>query len=75
MTAKRYTAEIGGHSWARGPKAQFNTLAECREWAEEYGTTADWCSVEDAKGRPVVAYWRYRNSTEWFRAENRTTHI
>jgi hypothetical protein len=68
--AKTYTAEVGGHSWSVGPTAEFPTITACREWAEEYGTTADWCIITDSKGREVGKHMR---STEgagncWFRA-------
>jgi hypothetical protein len=61
-----YTAEIFGSSWKQGPTATFTTIRECREWAEEYGTTADSCTIRDAGGR-IVAQHR-RNGQDWFRA-------
>lgn len=65
-----YTAEIGGASWAQGPRAEFATIREARAWAEEYGTTADRCVIRDAKGREVARHCRDRNGdgTRWFRA-------
>jgi hypothetical protein len=64
----KYTAEIGGHSWQQGPKAQFRTIRECRQWAEEYGTTADWCVITDRKGRVVGRHHRKTsgNALTWF---------
>ena len=50
-----YRAEIGGHSWKQGPTADFASIQEARCWAEEYGTTADWCTIKDTKGRIVAA--------------------
>lgn len=65
----RYKAEIGGHSWAQGPAAEFPTIRECREWAEEYGTTADYCHIYDSLGRLVAEHRRNPNSPGgWFRA-------
>lgn len=64
-----YAAEIGGHSWVRGPQAEFRTIRECREWAEEYGTTADWCRITDGRGRVVGEHRRNPNAPGgWYRA-------
>jgi hypothetical protein len=65
-----YTAEIGGSSWSRGPKAIFQTIREAREWAEEYGTTADHCSIYDPMGRLVGEHRRDTSAKnpKWFRA-------
>lgn len=65
-----YTATLFGSSWANGPTATFQTIRECREWAEEYGTTADSCSIRDRKGRIVGEHRRdiSGNGTRWFRA-------
>lgn len=65
-----YTANVGGGSRARGPVQQFQTLRECKEWAESYGCTAEWCVVEDAKGRRVAEYRRDTScrGERWFRA-------
>jgi hypothetical protein len=67
-----YTAEIGGSSWSRGPTAKFATIREAREWAEGYGTTADWCEIHDAKNRLVGQHRRDPNGNgqDWFRAAN-----
>jgi hypothetical protein len=66
----KYTAEIRGHSWARGPQNEFNTIREAREWAESYGTTADACSIHVHKGKLVAEYRRDPNGdgTRWFKA-------
>ncbi len=66
-----YSAEIGGSSWSRGPVVTFRTILEAREWAESYGTTADWCAISDAKGRAVAAHRRDPNGNgmRWYRAE------
>lgn len=61
-----YTAELGGNSWKQSPIAQFPTVAAARAWAEEYGTTADYCTITDKKGR-VVASHRQSNGN-WFKA-------
>ena len=61
-----YTAEIGGSSWNWGPTAEFATIREARSWAEEYGSSADWCTIKDKAGR-VVASHRQSNGN-WFRA-------
>jgi hypothetical protein len=63
-----YTAEIGGGSWAQGPVQQFATIREARAWAEEYGSTADRCTITDAKGRKVGEHRRDGSSGRWFRA-------
>jgi hypothetical protein len=65
-----YTAEIGGHTWSKGPVAQFPTIRECRTYAESYGTTADFCMVIDATGWIVLSYRRDTSGagTRWYRA-------
>jgi len=65
-----YTARIGGSSWSRGPTDEFATIRECRQYAESYGTTADYCSIYDAKGCKVAEHRRDSNGdgTNWFRA-------
>jgi hypothetical protein len=66
-----YTATIGGSSWRAGPQAEFKTIRECRRYAESYGTTADWCRIEDAKGREVGTHRRdtSHDGLRWFRSE------
>jgi len=65
----KYRAEMGGASWARGPVAHFPTIREARAWAEEYGTTADYCVIRDGKGRVVAEHRRNPNSPGgWYRA-------
>lgn len=64
-----YTAEIGGSSWAKGPITEHDTIRQARAWAESYGSTADWCSIHDAKGRVVARHQRNPNAPGgWFRA-------
>lgn len=66
-----YTAEIGGHSWSHGPQNEFATIRECRNWAESYGTTADWCVIYDRAGRKVAEHRRDTSGSgmRWFRAQ------
>ena len=64
----KYNARIGGSSWSRGPTADFQTIKECRDWAEDYGTTADWCVIHDRKGRVVAEHRRDPSSNHWFKA-------
>ncbi len=56
-------------SWAEGPAASFATIREARQWAEEFGTTADRCTITD-RGRAVVEHRRDTNGdgTRWYRA-------
>lgn len=63
-----YTAEIGGSSWRQGPTAESHTIRECRKWAESFGTTADWCTITDAKGNVVGSHRRDSNGDgmRWF---------
>ena len=67
---KTYTATISGSTWSQGPIAKFPTITAAREWAEEYGTTADSCTITDAKGREVASHRRDSNGdgTHWYRA-------
>lgn len=64
-----YTAELFGSGWAQGPRATFATIHECREWAEEYGTTADECVIYK-NGKVVARHKRDTNGNgmEWFEA-------
>ncbi len=64
-----YTAQIGGSSWSLGPSAEFPTIRACRGWAEEYGDTADYCTITDAKGNIVGSHRLNPNAPGcWFRA-------
>ena len=69
MSNVSYTAEIGGPSWAKGPCATFPTIRQCRDYAESYGTTADYCYIYNARGRLVAAHHRerYADGTSWYR--------
>lgn len=64
-----YKAEVGGASWSAGPAATFRTVRECRQFAESFGTTADWCTILDWKGRKVGEHRRDTSGcgTDWFR--------
>ena len=61
-----YKASIGGSSWSRGPEAEFATMREARAWAEEYGSTADYCIITDKSGCVVGSHRRVNG--RWFRA-------
>lgn len=68
---RTYTAHVSGHSWSVGPVAEFQTITACRRWAEEYGTTADWCIITDSKGREVAKHLRgggCGDGDRWYRA-------
>lgn len=66
---EKYTATISGASWAVGPTARFPTIRACRDWAEDYGTTADRCEIE-CGGTIVGMHARDTsgNGMRWFRA-------
>lgn len=66
----KYTAEIFGSSWRQGPICEFDTITAARRWAEEYGTTADGCTIHDRQGRQIAAHRRDTSGdgTRWFRA-------
>jgi hypothetical protein len=66
---EQYTATLGGSSWSRGPVETFRTITEAREWAESYGNTADWCTIE--RGTKLVAYHRRDTNGDgmsWYKA-------
>ncbi|KMO34298.1 hypothetical protein [Methylobacterium aquaticum] len=65
-----YTAELSGASWARGPQLECGTIREARAWAEEYGTTADRCTITDKTGSVVAIHARDTSGdgTRWYRA-------
>lgn len=62
-----YTAKIGGHQWAEETQSEFATIRSAREWAAEYGTQADWCSIYSRDGKLVASH--RRDGSRWFRAE------
>jgi hypothetical protein len=64
-----YTATIGGQMWADGPAQQFPSIKACRDWAESYGDTADWCAIADTSGTIVARHQRDRSTNGWYRAE------
>lgn len=70
MTTRMYTAHLSGSGWAVGPVAEFPTITAARHWAEEYGTTADRCTITTPSGRVVAEHRRDPNGdgTHWFRA-------
>lgn len=57
MTRGLYKAEVGGAS-VRVRSVEFRTIAECRVFAESFGSTADWCVITDWKGRTVGEHRR-----------------
>jgi|KBSMisStaDraftv2_1062788.scaffolds.fasta_scaffold03160_20 hypothetical protein len=63
-----FTAELFGPSWAQAPVSKFSTIQECRNWAEEYGTTANACTIRNNKGRVVGRHVRdpHDNGLRWF---------
>lgn len=66
----KYTAEIGGSSWSKGPVLEFDSITDARKWAEEFGTTADWCRITDSKGREIASHRRDTSGDgmKWFEA-------
>ena len=73
QTMKKYQAVLTGPSIRKDIRAEFNSITECRKWAESYGTTADACSIwTNSIKNPRNIAW-HRRSTEgngmsWFRA-------
>jgi hypothetical protein len=65
-----YTAELHGPHLPEAPRAIFRTILEGRQWAESFGTTADWCDIYDATGRLTGKHQRdpSGNGTGWYRA-------
>ena len=66
----KYTVEIGGSSWARGPVLEAGSLTAARADIKSYGTTADWGTI--SKGGAVVERWRRDTNgrgMRWFRSE------
>jgi len=61
-----------------GARARFATITAARRWAEDYGTTANWCLIlqmgRDHDGNPVgTVVGEHRrdpngDGTRWFRA-------
>lgn len=55
----KYVAIIGGSSFGRNaPQIDADTIRMARAWAEEYGTTADYCYIYNRRGRLVAAHHR-----------------
>lgn len=59
----KYTAEIFGSSWTRGPTAEFATVTEARQWAESYGNTADSCTI--SFNDRAIAWHRRDSDGQW----------
>ena len=66
----KYLAEIGGSFWRHGPQAEFETIREARRWAEEFGATADSCTITDRHGKVVAIHSRdpSGDGSRWFHA-------
>lgn len=60
-----YKADVFGPS-GRVRSVELRTVSECRAFAEEFGTTADWCIIYDWKGRQVGEH--RRGVRGWYRA-------
>lgn len=65
----KYKAKIYGNSWARGPVVNISSIDEARNWAIEFGSTADKCVVYDSAGDEVALFVRDTSTDEWFDAE------
>jgi len=70
MKTRKYVAYLGGSSWAKGPTGEFDTITECRRWAESYGTTADYCNIYTRTSKQVAAHRRSGegNGMSWYKA-------
>lgn len=66
----KYTAKLSGNSWSIGPEASFDTITECRKFAELYGNTYDHCVITNRKGVTVGRHVRSTdgNGMDWSRA-------
>lgn len=68
----KYLAILTGSSIRNDIRAEFNTIRECRNWAESYGTTADVCNIWTGKNFDKNVAWHRRdtngNGMRWFRA-------
>jgi len=64
----RYLVTIGGHSWARGPQIECDTITEGRRIDEEYGDTADWATITDRRGRVVASHQLDPSTRRWYKA-------
>lgn len=66
----KYTATLSGGAWNQGPEASFDTITECRKFAESYGNTADRCAITNRKGVQVASHVRSTegDGMDWFRA-------
>jgi len=53
-----YTAEVGGRNWTSVPPVTVASIDAARAYAEEYGTTADWCVIRDVTGLVVATHVR-----------------
>ncbi|EJW12610.1 hypothetical protein A33M_1893 [Rhodovulum sp. PH10] len=62
----QYSAEIGGASCSRGPKAEFGSIRDARARAEAYRKTADWCEVKDVSGKVVGTHRRSGDRWRWW---------
>lgn len=64
--SNKYTAVLSSDAQAW---AHFDTVTECRRWAEEYGDTADRCEILNRNGLTVALHCRDSgaNGRRWYK--------
>ncbi len=65
IDSKKYLARMNN-----GACAEFDTVRECRQWAQTHGNTADRCTIETtARGHIIAAHRRDTagNGRHWYR--------
>lgn len=74
--ARLYVAELGTRQSPATHTANFNTIADARQWAQGHGNAADWCVIR-CGGREVARHERDTtgDGLRWFRVlpERKTT--
>jgi hypothetical protein len=68
MKNSKYIATVGGHSM-RAVDYPVATITAGRRAAEDYGTTADWCTIKTRAGKIVASHVRSNegNGQSWYK--------
>lgn len=66
-----YVAHLYAHGLAGKACIDFASIDAARQWAENYGTTADSCTITDELGEVVMELRRSTegDGTTWYEAE------
>jgi hypothetical protein len=61
------TVSQNGGDWSESK--EFQTIRQCRDWAEEFGQRTDRCVITDNKRRTIALHIRRTQSNAWYAAD------